>query len=66
MNQIPETNDRVQLIFTSDPHTLLNTGSKGTVKRVRSAFGAMEITVDWDSGSKLTLINGEDRWRVLS
>ena len=66
MNQIPEKDDRVQLIWTSDPFTHLNQGATGTVSRVRSPFGIIEIGVNWDSGSRLTLINGEDRWKVLS
>ena len=54
--------DRVRLVRTGDPYTALICGDLGTVRRIDS-FGT--IHVDWDSGSKLGLVPGEDSWVIL-
>ena len=54
--------DRVRLVSTSDPHTRLVTGDLGTVRRIDD-FGT--VMVNWDSGSTLGLIPGEDSWVIL-
>lgn len=56
------TGKRVKLIHTSDPHTDLKTGDLGTVAFVDDA-GTM--FVDWDNGSKLGLVRGEDIWEFV-
>jgi len=54
--------DRVRLVRTGDPYTTLICGDLGTVRRIDS-LGT--IHVDWDSGSKLGLVPGEDSWVIL-
>jgi hypothetical protein len=54
--------DRVQLLHCSDIHTRLTSGQEGTVTFVDS-LGTEHV--QWDSGSSLGLIPGEDSWRVI-
>ena len=54
--------DRVRLVRTSDPYTELVTGDLGTVN-VIDDFGT--VHVNWDSGSALGLVPGEDSWVIL-
>lgn len=54
---------RVELIFTSDPHTQLRPGDEGTVSFVD---GMGTVHVDWDCGTKLGLVPGEDQWREIT
>jgi hypothetical protein len=54
--------DRVRLIFTDDPHTHLKPGDVGTVWHTDSTGTVM---VDWDSGSSLGMIEGEDQFEIL-
>lgn len=54
--------DRLRLISTSDDWTDLEPGDLGTVVYV-DALGT--IHVDWDSGSQLGLVPGEDEFEVL-
>ena len=57
--------DRVRLEWTTDPYTDLQPGAEGTVTFVNvSSFGTTYF-VNWDSGSTLGLVAGEDRWEVL-
>lgn len=56
------TGRRVRLIRCSDPYTRLPSGSEGTVAFVDS-LGTLHV--DWDCGSKLGLVPGEDSWTVL-
>jgi len=53
---------RVELVYTSDPYTKLQPGTKGTVEFVDSA-GTIQIS--WDNGSGLGMIPGEDEVRKL-
>ena len=55
--------DRVELVFTSDPYTKLEPGERGTVGFVD---GIGTIHVNWDSGSFLGLVPGEDRWTTIT
>ncbi|MFF9265772.1 DUF4314 domain-containing protein [Streptomyces longwoodensis] len=52
---------RVELTATSDPHTELRPGARGTVRRLHPAdgLGGRRLDVDWDSGSRLTLLLDE-------
>lgn len=54
---------RVRLLSCSDPYTKMEPGLLGTVAVVDD-LGT--IFVDWDNGSKLGLVPGEDRWEVVS
>ena len=50
------------LARTGDPHTSLVTGDLGTVRRIDDLGTVMG---NWDSGSTLGLIPGEDSWVIL-
>lgn len=68
MNQVPGIGDRIQLMHTQDSRTLLETGSEGIVKHVREMHkgeGGLNVSVQWDDGSTLTLLNDLDLWRVI-
>jgi Domain of unknown function (DUF4314) len=51
------TGDRVQLVSTTDEYTKLTPGDLGTVSFVD---GLGTIHVNWDSGSRLGMVPGED------
>jgi hypothetical protein len=59
MTRTPTIGQRVRLVSTGDRRTRLRPGSEGTVALIDD-MGT--VHVDWDSGSKLGLIPGEDRW----
>ncbi|MCT2279679.1 DUF4314 domain-containing protein [Micromonospora chalcea] len=48
-----ETGQRIALVHTSDPHTLLRPGDTGTVRRHDQRHNIVEFT--WDSGSTLSM-----------
>jgi hypothetical protein len=63
MNEIPERGTRVELVHTSDPHTRLRPGARGTTGRYSELGG---LSVAWDDGSRLSLLPDEgDTWRIL-
>ena len=65
---MPSPGDRIVLIYTSDGFTGLKPGEEGTVTSVSppSSLAAFEtINVKWDDGSTLSLLDGEDKWRLL-
>lgn len=53
---------RVRLVQVSDPYTALRPGDEGTVVTVDDAS---IVHVDWDSGSTLGMIHGEDLFEVV-
>src|ERR1051325_1198092 len=53
---------RVRLQSCSDPYTKLAVGAEGTISMIDS-LGT--VHVNWDDGSTLGLVPGEDRWDVL-
>ena len=53
--------DRVEFISSSDTHTRLLPGTLGSVVLV-DAMGT--IHVNWDDGSSLGMVPGEDRFRA--
>jgi len=61
---------RVELVHCNDPYTELKPGDKGTIqfKIVQSDPSICEnqLCVEWDNGSSLILLEGKDRWRILS
>jgi hypothetical protein len=57
-----QVGDRVRLQRCTDQYTRLEPGEEGTVTFI-DALGT--VSVDWDSGSKLGLVRGEDSWIVL-
>lgn len=56
---------RIELVSTNDPYTQLKTGSQGTVKWERFDGFSNTVSVEWDDGSSLSLVDGEDRYRYL-
>ena len=54
---------RIELISTSDPYTKLKPGDRGTVDFVDD-MGT--IHVNWDNGSTLGLVPGEDQYRFVN
>ncbi len=53
---------RVRLDYTSDPYTRLRAGTLGTVSFEDDAG---TVHVEWDDGSSLGLVAGEDMWTYL-
>ena len=58
-----QAGQRIELISTTDPHTDLKPGALGTVSMIDS-LGT--VHVNWDSGSTLGLVPGQDVWRVAT
>lgn len=59
---LPQPGARVRLLGTTDLFTELRPGALGTVSIIDS-LGT--VFVNWDSGSSLGLVPGEDRWEVV-
>jgi len=57
-----EPGRRVRLVYTSDPYTSLKPGDEGTAE-FRDSAGVLHI--HWDTGNRLGLIPGIDRWEWL-
>ena len=53
---------RVELVYTSDPYTKLKPGDTGGVSFVDD-MGT--VHVNWDNGSMLGMVPGEDELRIL-
>lgn len=62
MSSPVEIGDRVRLLSVSDDWTDLKPGALGTVTFI-DALGT--VHVDWDSGSNLGLVPGQDAFEVL-
>ena len=58
---------RIRLTYTTDSYTKLKEGDLGTVKweRLDDLWGDDIISVNWDSGSTLSLIRGRDAFTIL-
>ena len=57
-----KSGDRVVLKSTTDPYTNLMPGDEGTVDHI-DAIGTVHI--DWDNGSNLGLVPGEDDFAII-
>ena len=55
--------DRVMLIHMGDKYSNLTIGDKGTCRGVDDIGN---ILMDWDNGSTLSLIPGEDKYKVVN
>lgn len=53
---------RVQLVYTNDQYTNLQYGDLGIVNFIDDTG---TVFVSWDNGSKLGLIPGVDRWKLV-
>lgn len=56
--------DRVVLLYMDGES--LPPGITGIVKKSHVLFGTEQYEVDWEDGSKLSLISGEDAWKLKS
>lgn len=59
-----EPGTRIRLVRTDDQYTALKPGDEGTVHRTN--LDAQSVDVDWDSGSKLSLLLDADDFEVIS
>ena len=55
--------DRIELIETDDTWTKIKKGSKGTVVKIEKDQDL--LWVDWDTGEKLALIYGVDKFKKI-
>jgi len=53
---------RVVLLYTDDEYTELRPGDSGVIRYIDDGG---TVHIDWDNGSRLGLIPGIDKWRVL-
>jgi len=56
------TGKRIELIFTTDKYTDLKPGDRGIVDFVDD-IGTIHI--NWENGSQLGLVPGEDRYKFV-
>jgi hypothetical protein len=59
---------RIELISTNDPYTDLKPGDRGTVVDVSELpyeHMPFRICVHWDSGSRLTILEGREDYRTV-
>lgn len=57
---------RVELVSTGDPYTKLRPGAQGTMVWERHDGFSMTHTINWDDGSRLSLIDDAgDRFKFL-
>jgi uncharacterized protein DUF4314 len=65
----PLIGKRIQLVSTNDPYTQLKSGEMGTVTDVNyfdwGGKVEVQIGVNWDSGSKMMLLEGKDSYKVF-
>lgn len=66
---LPVAGDRVELVSCNDPYTRIAPGTKGTVTGVgeplRFFNNEIQVHVHWDDGSRLSLIQSVDRYRII-
>jgi len=70
----PKKGDRIRLDHTSDRYTNLTEGDKGTVTgttRLSAELSPknrpeLQIHVDWDNGSNLSLVDSQDKYSILT
>jgi len=63
MKCVVKVGDRVELVFINDTMTKLEKGSRGTVSKIEKEQEL--IWIDWDSGEKLALLEGIDKFKVV-
>jgi hypothetical protein len=59
---------RIELIRTNDPYTDLKPGDRGTVVDVSELpyeDTPFKVLVQWDSGSRLAILEGHDDYRTV-
>lgn len=66
--------DRIELVHTSDQYTNLSAGDRGRVVNIDTLPPEItgkrretrQIWIEWDSGSRLALIEGEDKFKIIN
>lgn len=53
---------RIELIKCDDPWSKLKPGDQGVINDID---GIGTVHINWDSGSRLGLIPGEDLWKTI-
>jgi len=61
--KIVRVGDRIELLEITDTMTKLEKGSKGTVSKIEKDQEL--IWIKWDSGEKLALLEGIDKFKVV-
>ena len=57
--------DTIILLYM-DGETSVPPGTEGTVTKSYEVFGSEQYDVKWENGSTLSLISGEDAWKLKS
>jgi hypothetical protein len=57
---------RIEIVDIQDQYTTLKTGDRGTVQGYTKTPWERQINVKWDTGSNLMLLEGVDKYRVLT
>lgn len=57
--------DEVVCVNMDDEFSPIKAGTPGVVKSVSNVQGLNVYYVNWDSGSKLALLDGVDQWRKV-
>lgn len=60
---------RIELVYTDDEYTNLKPGDQGTIEFVipsKSEVIETQISVNWDNGSGLMLLQGRDKYKILN
>ena len=63
LRKVYKPGTRVELLRMDDPYSKLKNGDLGTVSMVDDAGG---IHINWDCGSTLAVIYGEDKCRRIN
>jgi hypothetical protein len=63
---LPKIGSRVALVKMDDPYTRLKPGDEGVITSYNNSPWGPQLSVNWDIGSTLDLVPGEDEWEVLS
>ena len=58
---------RVELVSTNDPYTILKPGDKGTYQCLLEHPRPLGIQhlIYWDNGSRLTMLEGVDKFKFI-
>jgi hypothetical protein len=56
---------RIKLIHTDDRYTELKPGDMGTIRYTFDNLDDTCITIEWDSGSTLSLVEGKDEYEII-
>ena len=66
MKKTVKVGDRIELLYTNDEMTKLESGDRGIVTKVEGEPGDRLIGVTWDNGERLALLEGIDKFKVVN